>query len=319
MEHARNAKPMIFSHDQAFKNLILDYPREAIRFFAPSEAEGIDEAVQILPLRQEQLKERLGERFRELDTPLLVDWGNGRREAIIFMFEEHTESGRFNPFKFAHYCLDIAELQGTRRVVPVLILLHPGEYPVSLEIGSEHATFLQFHYLHCALWKLDSSHYLNSDNLVARLNLPLMHHTPNMKLAVYHQALTGLLDLEKRVEWQRKYWDFIDYYANLDEADLTTYEQEYLLRSQQRDTIMGAFQQRMEKVKEEYWSKGLAEGLAEGIAEGETQILLRLASRRFGALPSWAEDRIRGGNKEQLESWADRLLDASSLDDVFQG
>jgi len=42
----------------------------------------------IVPVRQEQLMERLGEHFRELDTPLLVEWSDGRREAILFMFEE---------------------------------------------------------------------------------------------------------------------------------------------------------------------------------------------------------------------------------------
>jgi len=60
------------SHDQNFKNLILDYPRESLAFFAAEEAgDGFAEA-EITPLRQEQLKERLGERFRELDVPLLV-------------------------------------------------------------------------------------------------------------------------------------------------------------------------------------------------------------------------------------------------------
>jgi hypothetical protein len=51
------------SHDQNFKNLILDYPREALAFFAADEAQDIDASVTITPLRQEQLKERLGERF----------------------------------------------------------------------------------------------------------------------------------------------------------------------------------------------------------------------------------------------------------------
>ncbi|EAZ98256.1 hypothetical protein [Marinobacter sp. ELB17] len=42
----------------------------------------------VVPLRQEQLKERLGERFRELDVPLMVEWPGGEhagarpREAI---------------------------------------------------------------------------------------------------------------------------------------------------------------------------------------------------------------------------------------------
>ncbi|WP_420825638.1 hypothetical protein [Thiocystis minor] len=61
------------SHDQNFKNLILDYPREAIAFFAASEAAALDRSVRILPVRQEQLKERLGERFRELDVSIKMN------------------------------------------------------------------------------------------------------------------------------------------------------------------------------------------------------------------------------------------------------
>ena len=72
-------------HDQNFKNLILDYPREALNFFAREESAEIDSQAQIVPLRQEQLKERLGERFRELDVPLLVEWPDGRREALLFV------------------------------------------------------------------------------------------------------------------------------------------------------------------------------------------------------------------------------------------
>ena len=63
----------VMDHDQNFKNLILDYPREALEFFAHEESEGIGSKVRITPVRQEQLKERLGDRFRELDVPLLVE------------------------------------------------------------------------------------------------------------------------------------------------------------------------------------------------------------------------------------------------------
>ena len=49
-------------HDQNFKNLILDYPRQALELFAAAEAGALDASVQITPVRQEQLKERLGER-----------------------------------------------------------------------------------------------------------------------------------------------------------------------------------------------------------------------------------------------------------------
>ncbi|MCU0835791.1 MAG: hypothetical protein MUC77_21945, partial [Chromatiaceae bacterium] len=73
------------SHDQSFKNLILDYPHQALAFFAEAEALDLPREVRITPIRQEQLQERLGERFRELDVPLLVEWPNGERAALLFV------------------------------------------------------------------------------------------------------------------------------------------------------------------------------------------------------------------------------------------
>ena len=66
------------NHDQNFKNLILDYPYQALEFFASDESTDLTPDVRITPIRQEQLKERLGDRFHELDVPLLVEWPDGR-------------------------------------------------------------------------------------------------------------------------------------------------------------------------------------------------------------------------------------------------
>ena len=120
------------THDQNFKNLILDYPRQAIALFAASEAQAIDADARVTPVRQEQLQERLGERFRELDIPLLVEWPDGRREAILFVIEEETEPARFSIHRLAHYCLDLSELLDTRRVVPVVVFLHRGDFAETL-------------------------------------------------------------------------------------------------------------------------------------------------------------------------------------------
>jgi len=40
----------------------------ALELFAPDEYAALDDSAKILPIRQEQLKERLGERFRVLDA-----------------------------------------------------------------------------------------------------------------------------------------------------------------------------------------------------------------------------------------------------------
>ncbi len=159
-------------HDQNFKNLILDYPLQTLEFFAAEEVTADFAQARIIPIRQEQLKNRLGDRFRELDVPLLVEWPDGRKEAILFVLEEETEQRRFSIHRLAHYCLDLSELMDTDRVVPVVIFLNEGRRPQELKLGGERYCYLQFFYLACELKRLSAEHYRQSDNIVARLNLP---------------------------------------------------------------------------------------------------------------------------------------------------
>ena len=62
---------------------------------------------------------------------------------------------------------------------------------------------------------------------------------------------------------------------------------------------------------------GREEGRKEGRKEGEAVLLRRQLLRRFGAVPAWAETRLQGATTEQLEAWGERILDATTLDEVF--
>ena len=155
--------------DQNFKNLILDYPRESLVFFAAAEAGTDIHQTRITPIRQEQLKERLGARFRELDIPLLVEWPDGKREALHFVIEEESQMNRFSVHGLVHYCLDIAEMMKTNRVIPVVIFLNLGERANHLQLASDHQNYLEFNYLACDLKRLSANDYKNSENIVARL------------------------------------------------------------------------------------------------------------------------------------------------------
>jgi len=63
--------------------------------------------------------------------------------------------------------------------------------------------------------------------------------------------------------------------------------------------------------------QGLQQGRQEGRQEGEGVLLQKLLQRRFGALPEWVGQRVAQAAPDQLESWGLSLLDALSLDDVF--
>jgi hypothetical protein len=52
-------------------------------------------------------------------------------------------------------------------------------------------------------------------------------------------------------------------------------------------------------------------------AEGEARVLVRLLTRKFGAVPAAVQQRIDTASLEQIETWCDRVLDATTLDEVF--
>ncbi len=291
------------SHDQNFKNLILDYPRDALAFFAPEEAPDPDDRVRIVPARQEQLKKRLGNRFRELDVPLLVEWTDGRREAVLFVLEQETDARRFSLHRLAHYCLDLAELFETDRVVPVSIFLRNAETaPASLTLGTERSHYLTFNTLACKLKEIPAERWRGSDNLVARLNLPNMQSPKNRKVEIYAEAISGLLTLERDSDRRAKYIEFIDIYAGLTDNEYRRYQQQY---REDNSTMAGII------------SRAREEGMQKGRVEGERALLERLLRRRFGLLSPEVASRLGEASVADLETWAENVLEAPTLDDVF--
>jgi hypothetical protein len=57
----------------------------------------------------------------------------------------------------------------------------------------------------------------------------------------------------------------------------------------------------------------------ESAQQGEIKLLRRQLARRFGPLPSWADERLEQASEAELEGWADRVLECRSLEDVFGG
>lgn len=75
-----------------------------------------------------------------------------------------------------------------------------------------------------------------------------------------------------------------------------------------------------ERVKtwtEEWKQQGLQQGMQQGIHRGEEKLLRRLLIRRFATLPPWVDERLAQAIFAELELWADRVLDASTLEAIF--
>ncbi len=60
-----------------------------------------------------------------------------------------------------------------------------------------------------------------------------------------------------------------------------------------------------------------AQGRKQGRREGEMTLLLRLLEHKFGPLPAWARERVEAGAARRLLEWGERVLTATSLEEVF--
>ena len=63
--------------------------------------------------------------------------------------------------------------------------------------------------------------------------------------------------------------------------------------------------------------QGIQQGIEQGMQQGEAFLLQRQLTRRFGELPAAQLAKLAAATPAQLETWGDRVLDATSLDEVF--
>jgi flagellar biosynthesis/type III secretory pathway protein FliH len=81
------------------------------------------------------------------------------------------------------------------------------------------------------------------------------------------------------------------------------------------------YQQQQQKLRNdartEGRSEGLREGRNEGLVEGERKVVLRQLRARFGELPATVVARVEQAGEAELGLWAERVLAAQALADVF--
>jgi hypothetical protein len=68
---------------------------------------------------------------------------------------------------------------------------------------------------------------------------------------------------------------------------------------------------------DEWEAQFLRQGRQEGRKDGEATLLTLLLRKRFGELPESVRTRLSEARPDELERWGERLLDVSSLSDVF--
>ena len=71
------------------------------------------------------------------------------------------------------------------------------------------------------------------------------------------------------------------------------------------------------RAREEGIELGLEQGMRQGRIAGERAMLARQLRRRFGPLSADVAERLTNASAAELEAWADRVLDAKTIEDAL--
>ncbi|MGI0016256.1 MAG: hypothetical protein ACREBU_22780, partial [Nitrososphaera sp.] len=109
------------SHDQNFKNIIVENPWEAITFAMPKCINFFQQESEIIAIREETLKTFFAESFMRTDVPLLVRYDD---VAFTFLIEHQHDPDAFSIHHLARY-VSFLEEQHKRDVVPIVYFPAP--------------------------------------------------------------------------------------------------------------------------------------------------------------------------------------------------
>ncbi len=96
-----------------------------------------------------------------------------------------------------------------------------------------------------------------------------------------------------------------------------THTRENDLPKKLRHLLAPVDEAKMETLLDQLQELYMERGIERGVALGRREMLLRQLRKRFGELSDGAVSRVNGADVPTLDVWADRVLTASTLDEVW--
>ena len=297
-------------HDHNFKNLFLDFPKEALAWLLPEALRNYGRLIRFEFIRQEPGKRKLSDPHLSLDMPILFTFEAG--EILLWLVEFQEDKQKFSIYRLLRYTTDLMESHLDATIVPVVLFTRREKWKkdVTRSIASRlgDREFLHFEYQLIRLFDFNARDYYDYPNPVVKVLLPKMNYSPEQRGEVIRRAYQGLFELVTPMLFD-KYVDFIDVYAGVQEEEKEALYREIVERE---DTAMLA-----QYIRERGFQEGRLEGKIEGKIEGKCALLERQLSRRFGPLPEWAREQLASATDAQLDSWAERILDARTIQEAL--
>jgi hypothetical protein len=274
------------------------------------------------------------EALRDLHSDLLYSVELGGREALIYVLYEHqSQVDPFMPFRMLRYLVRVWD--EFRREHPQARQL-PAVIPVVLHHGASR-------------WTGPTSIHQLID-LRPELLATVREHVPELRMllddlgvqteeALYRRAMSaygrlalmalraagvGALDPEALPLWIAAFHELVGSPKGVEALEPLLRYLVQVLGDDGRDVIDIVANHADDKVKEAYvtlydriHNEGREEGRNEGRKEERRVLVLKLVTLKFGSPSEATTRRIAEAGSDELETWAERILFADRLDDLW--
>ncbi|MBF0121625.1 MAG: hypothetical protein HQK79_22565 [Desulfobacterales bacterium] len=305
------------SHDHNFKNLFLDFPKEALDWILPQALQQYGNIRQIEFLRQEPRKRKLSDSHFALDIPILFTFEY--TQVLLWVVEFQEDKTKFSIYKLLHYVADMAEVHPKALVIPSVLFTDRKQWykDVLRELDYKfiNRVFLHFEYIFVKLFDLSAKNYYHSTNPLIKILLPKMNYSPEERWEVIGQAYKGLFQLTSPLLFE-KYTDFIDIYANVSEEERDSLYQN--LRDKKETAMLAQYirEQGRQEGRQEGRHEGRHEGRQEGRHEGTINMLCKQISKKYRVSPEMINAYLKNLNSDTLIELGEKIFEWDSFKQV---
>jgi predicted transposase YdaD len=302
-------------YDQLFKTILEKLLRDFLELFFPEAAARLD--FQTLRFVDKEVFANVPEgTVREADVIAKLQTREGKPELVLVHIEVQTEPESDFPRRMFEY-YSVLRLHYGIPVFPVVVYLRHG--PSSRVAEYRESLFEQelllFRYHTLALARLPAEEYVETSPLGAALAalMAASRNRARLRLSMLERVVGSELDQALKYLLV----NVIETFFELSGEDAEEYRR--LVSGKEYRAVQEVELTWADKLMEKGREKGREEGRGVGVIEGKREMLLRLLAAKFGDLPREIAAKAEAMSAAKLDSVVDRLLTATTLDELELG
>ncbi len=301
-------------YDQLFKTILESLLQDFLELFFPEAAAQLDfETLRFIG--KEVFANVPSGEVRQADVVARLETRDGEPEIVLVHVEVQTESKSDFPRRmFEYYAL--LRLHYRLPVFPIALYLRGGPHSKVFEyrealFGQE---LLLFRYHSLALARLPAEEYVGASPLGAALSALMSREETRdrarLRLSIFERVVGSELDEALKYLLVT----VIESFFKLSGEDAARYRR--LVSRKEYRAVQEMELTWADKLMEKGRKKGQKEGQKAGVIKGKRETLLRQLAAKFGELPQEIAAKAKGMSAAELDSVLDRLLTATSLNDL---